>query len=70
MLAKRTLSTLSVYERQALQLQWLRSGKCHRCFHASLRTRAEEAAEAEGKAKKTRVNGKMILRYIQTLKSD
>ncbi|KAH9815680.1 rRNA processing [Teratosphaeria destructans] len=39
MLSQRSLTKLSSAERQLLR-QWQRSGKCARCFHASLRSRA------------------------------
>ncbi|KAK4550132.1 hypothetical protein LTR36_003099 [Oleoguttula mirabilis] len=42
MLSKRSLTSLSSAERQLLRQQWLGSGKCARCFHASMRRKAEE----------------------------
>lgn len=41
MLTKRSLSALTLAERQALRWQWLRSGRCVRCFRTSLRRTAE-----------------------------
>ncbi|KAK5120360.1 hypothetical protein LTR85_006299 [Meristemomyces frigidus] len=49
MLSKRSLISLSSAERQLLRQQWLCSGQCARCFHASIRRKAEgEGPEGSG----------------------
>ncbi|EME43872.1 hypothetical protein DOTSEDRAFT_53141 [Dothistroma septosporum NZE10] len=46
MFSKRALSSLSSSERQLLRSQWLHSGQCARCFHASMRHRAGNASRS------------------------
>lgn len=52
MLSKRSLLLLSSAERQVLRQQWLGSGQCARCFHASRRRTAEESGP-EGSGERT-----------------
>jgi len=43
MLSRSSLTALSSAERQLLHRQWQQSGQCIRCFHASIRKRANES---------------------------
>ncbi|CAK4030852.1 Hypothetical predicted protein [Lecanosticta acicola] len=46
MLSKRTFAALGSAEGQLLRTQWLRSGQCARCFHASQQQNAEDNSGA------------------------
>lgn len=46
MFSKRALSFLTSSECQLVRLQWLQSGQCVRCFHASMRQRTGNASRS------------------------